>query len=96
MKTTNKDTGKREAKVPKRRGGSKGETRDCAGALKSHKEKLLVKVLTRNLETFSVSDLELHIIFKKNWWTPGRLQTIDTTVQKLLQEEHLMINNPFM
>lgn len=89
-----KDTGKEEAKVPKWRGAAK--VKYCAGPLKSHKEKLLVKVLNQNLGTFLVRDLELHIILAiKNWRTPGGLETIDTTVQKLLQEEDLMIN-PFM
>lgn len=55
-----KDTGKEEAKVPKWRGAAK--VKYCAGPLKSHKEKLLVKVLNQNLGTFLVRDLELHII----------------------------------
>lgn len=56
-----KDTGKEEGRSPS--GGEQqrlntGLCRPC----KSHKEKLLVKVLNQNLGTFLVSDLELHII----------------------------------
>lgn len=55
-----KTQAKRRQRSPS--GGGAAKVKYCAGPLKSHKEKLLVKVLNQNLGTFLVRDLELHII----------------------------------